>query len=97
MVLLKVLLKSINNMFKDTFDYNYYAKQIISYMILNKLIDKAMKLASDYYAKNPNLSKDVIMNRALIIVYSDSKADNIHKDMIKFYNNEFKYERRNNK
>lgn len=49
-----------------------------------------MKLAHDYHVKNPNLDKKMIMNRALIIVYNDSRADNIHKDMIKFYNNNFK-------
>lgn len=76
--------------FKDIFYYDYMAKQIIPYVILGKLIDKAMKLANDYHAKNPNLDKKMIMNRALIIVYNDSKADNIHKDMIKFYNNNFK-------
>lgn len=76
--------------FKDTFNYYYMTKQIIPYVILNKLIDKAMKLAHDYHVKNPNLDKKMIMNRALIIVYNDNKADNIHKDMIKFYNNNFK-------
>lgn len=49
-----------------------------------------MKLAHDYYVKNPNLDKKMIMNRALIIVYNDNRADNIHKDMIKFYNENFK-------
>lgn len=32
----------------------------------------------------------MIMNRVLIIVYNDNRVDNIHKDMIKFYNNNFK-------
>ena len=75
--------------FKDIFRYDYMGKQIIPYLILSKLIDKAMKLAHDYHAKNPNLDKNMIMNRALIIVYNDSRADNIHKDMIKFYNDNF--------
>ena len=76
--------------FKDTFHYDYMAKRIIPYVISGKLIDKAMKLAHDYYVKNPNLDKKMIMNRALIIVYNDNRADNIHKDMIKFYNENFK-------
>lgn len=76
--------------FKDAFRYDYMGERAIPYILLNKIIDKAMKLANDYHAKNPNLDKKMIMNRALIIVYNDSKADNIHKDMIKFYNNNFK-------
>lgn len=60
------------------------------YVVSGKLIDKVMKLAHDYYVKNPNLDKKMIMNRALIIVYNDNRADNIHKDMIKFYNENFK-------
>ena len=76
--------------FKDTFYYDYMAKERIPYVTLSKLIDKAIKLAHDYHVKNPNLDKKMIMNRALIIVYNDNRADNIHKDMIKFYNENFK-------
>lgn len=76
--------------FKNNFQYIVGAKHTIPYLVTHNLINKVKALASAYIAKNPNLNKAMIIDRAFIIIYNDSRADNICKDMINFYYKEFK-------
>lgn len=66
------------------------SKHTIPYLVTHNLTNKVKALASAYIAKNPNLDKAMIIDRALTIIYNDSRADNIYKDMINFYYKEFK-------